>query len=658
MNSADNRKQCVIAYPVLLDKIHAGWLGKSIGGAIGAPVENHKRFIASRAELIWPETLLPNDDLDIQLVWLEAMQERGLFLQRTDLEEMWQERCEYNFCEYGMFLNNLERGIHSPVSGAWNNDFFRESEGCPIRSEIWGMVCAGNVKLAAQYARMDGELDHADFSVEVEMFLAATAAAAFVAPTLQDAFSAAETVLPKDSEIVRMRREIRNMIDLVPSDELLWRRLIRRWGNRDASKAITNLALVFAALFRHGDHFSDCMTFCYSAGWDADCTAATAGALLGILHGTAFLPPEWVKKLGKNLCCGISVKHRNAALSELSEETAHLAVEMAQCRNFELRISDPPSIPVRPVPPPDMELEIEYPEGPALSTKQSRNVNLILTNRRGGTFCGFLSIEAPSILELAPSGHPIWLNAGKSCTFSIFVRIREAINPLPDHVLLKGKLASADGKNVWEKEFGLACPRIWQVYGPYWDMWNKTRNPECPYLHCNPFAVGCGMDSYNSYAMPEESYCDESRLLNEDLPEEDPVLLETGPDRIDASMLGGYVGQGVYYLAREIIASEPGDSVFRISRSGPCRIWLDGNEIAHFLDFLQYAENGEVVPMRLTGQKQRIVVKLVRLTDEFSFCLRVGRKGVSEKIMSFNRSDIANFNPQYHVEDSPKENEE
>lgn len=36
--------------------------------------------------------------MDIQIVWLEALQERGLYLTSQDLAEVWQDRCWYNFC--------------------------------------------------------------------------------------------------------------------------------------------------------------------------------------------------------------------------------------------------------------------------------------------------------------------------------------------------------------------------------------------------------------------------------------------------------------------------------------------------------------------------------------------------------------------------------
>ena len=315
-----------------------------------------------------------------------------MFLASRDLEEMWFDRCEYNFCEYGVFMNNAERGIHAPLSGNWNNDFFRESEGCPIRSEIWGMACPGNPRLAAGYAKLDGELDHAGFSVEAEQFLSAAAAAAFTCDTLTETFEAALAALPRDSRTEQVLRHLQTLCAQDTNDAILWRRIMRAYGDRDASKAITNLAIVLAALLRHGGSFEECMTFCYNAGWDTDCTAATAGALLGILHGSAFLPEEWVRKIGTDLSAGISVKHRTAPFSVISEDTARVAVEMAATRNPAIRILNAPEVSVRPEPRRTVEFAVDYPESPVVRPDRPAPAEVRVRNVSGKSLSGIIRL--------------------------------------------------------------------------------------------------------------------------------------------------------------------------------------------------------------------------------------------------------------------------
>ena len=89
------------------DKVYGGWLGKCLGGAAGAPVEGIKRLITDidYRDVIRPD--LPNDDLDLQLLWLEVMEEKGLSTTAEDLADAWNRKCWYPFNEYGYFLKNL-----------------------------------------------------------------------------------------------------------------------------------------------------------------------------------------------------------------------------------------------------------------------------------------------------------------------------------------------------------------------------------------------------------------------------------------------------------------------------------------------------------------------------------------------------------------------
>ena len=168
-----------IRYAEYWDKVYGGWIGKCIGGNIGAEVENNKYLMDLHENEIFPDQIPPNDDLDLQLLWLQVLERKGIHLTSHDLAEAWQQYCWYPFNEYGYFLHNFERKIDPPVSGWYNNQFFHQSMGSPIRSEIWGMIAVGNPGLAMRYAYMDATLDHDTESVWGEQMLAAMEAEAF-----------------------------------------------------------------------------------------------------------------------------------------------------------------------------------------------------------------------------------------------------------------------------------------------------------------------------------------------------------------------------------------------------------------------------------------------------------------------------------------------
>ncbi|MEI6500550.1 MAG: ADP-ribosylglycohydrolase family protein, partial [Armatimonadota bacterium] len=143
------------------DKVYACWLGKNIGGTLGMPYECNKAKQSLTFYDPLPEDSAPNDDLDMQIVWLQMMRERGLYPTLTDFSEYWIKHLSpYPWCEYGFCRRNFERGLRPPMSGAFEN-YFIDEMGSPIRSEIWACVAPGDPQLAAALSWNDAVLDHA-----------------------------------------------------------------------------------------------------------------------------------------------------------------------------------------------------------------------------------------------------------------------------------------------------------------------------------------------------------------------------------------------------------------------------------------------------------------------------------------------------------------
>jgi len=61
----------------LKDKIYACWMGKNIGGTMGTPFEGRQELNDIQGFTTPKGTVLPNDDLDLQLVWLKAVEDKG-----------------------------------------------------------------------------------------------------------------------------------------------------------------------------------------------------------------------------------------------------------------------------------------------------------------------------------------------------------------------------------------------------------------------------------------------------------------------------------------------------------------------------------------------------------------------------------------------------
>ena len=169
--------------PRFRDQVYGCWMGKNCGGTLGAPLE--RAWGEEEPFDIWwyPELReggIPNDDLEMQLIWLKALEEVGPQLKAADLAQYWLDHIGYNWDEYGLSKTNLRLGLLPPVSGAYNN-WFKDCMGCPIRSEIWACIAPGAPRIAARYAYEDAICDHAGGeSVYGELFNTAVESAAFV----------------------------------------------------------------------------------------------------------------------------------------------------------------------------------------------------------------------------------------------------------------------------------------------------------------------------------------------------------------------------------------------------------------------------------------------------------------------------------------------
>ena len=80
-----------LEYPVYRDKVMGCWAGKNVGGVLGAPFECKRQFNGDVD--FYTQDLskgpVPNDDLDLQIVWLAAVERYGRNVNASILGEYW-----------------------------------------------------------------------------------------------------------------------------------------------------------------------------------------------------------------------------------------------------------------------------------------------------------------------------------------------------------------------------------------------------------------------------------------------------------------------------------------------------------------------------------------------------------------------------------------
>ncbi len=300
------------------------WMGKNIGGTLGAPFEWRRQVneVAFYTQELQGDPL-PNDDLDLQLLWLVALEEQGLDLQIEHLAEYW---CTYvtpHWSEYGTAKINMRAGLMPPLAGSYGNAF-KHSCGAFIRSEIWACIAPGLPAIAAEYARRDAMLDHGDGEgTYAEIFCAALESAAFVGSDLRELIDLALGYIPADCAVAAAVATAVGCVD----EGLDWRdardRILDRhrgapiFGDPRACSAAdrakgydqgelgfdvpSNIAILVLAVLQAGEDFDLLLTIAVGCGEDTDCTCATAGSLFGIMHGIDAIPHRWIEPIGRKI---------------------------------------------------------------------------------------------------------------------------------------------------------------------------------------------------------------------------------------------------------------------------------------------------------------------------------------------------------------------
>lgn len=312
-----------LGFEIYKDKVMGCWLGKNIGGVLGAPFEARRQM--NQVDFYTQDLSQgppPNDDLDLQIVWLAAVERYGRQVNAAILGEYWLSYVTPNWVEYGVGKANLTAGLAPPLSGRIGNRF-GNSCGCFIRSEIWACLSPGRPDLAVRYAYEDAIVDHHGEGMYGEVFCAALQSAAFVERDPRTLIAIALSYVPADSALARcVQTALRcheNKMDIAEARVLIHNEAPGTFGVqwRETSQFPTdngrlahgtpgfdcpeNVAYMIAGwLYGEGD-FGKSLCAAVSFGEDTDCTAATLGATLGILCGASGIPPRWAEPLNDKI---------------------------------------------------------------------------------------------------------------------------------------------------------------------------------------------------------------------------------------------------------------------------------------------------------------------------------------------------------------------
>ncbi len=286
------------------DKVYACMIGKNIGGTIGGPYEGRRQTLDIKGFSTEAGVPLPNDDLDLQLVWLVAMEKFGPHnLDANVLADYWTYGIVPNYNEYGIGKANARVGFMPPMSGDYNNPW-KDSNGAWIRTEVWASLCPGNPYGAVRYAVEDGMVDHGTGEGTIAAaFVAAMQSAAFIVSDVNEVIKVGLAAIPEDSRTAKMVKLAYECyekgMDVLEARNIILKSNEEHYGGW--MEAPSNIGyVVLGLLYGEGD-FKKSMLLAINCGDDTDCTGATVGATLGILGGTKAIPEDWKAHIGDDI---------------------------------------------------------------------------------------------------------------------------------------------------------------------------------------------------------------------------------------------------------------------------------------------------------------------------------------------------------------------
>jgi len=330
------------------DKVLGCWTGKNIGGTLGAPFEGQREMNdASFYVQDLRGSPAPNDDLDLQLIWLSAAEDKGLFnLTPRRLAEYWMAYISGPWNEYGVCKANIANGLYPPLSGSCNNDTWKYSNGAWIRSEIWACLLPGMPDSAAEFAYLDACCDHCGEGIYAEVFTAAMQSAAFIVADVGKLVEIGLAKIPPDCRVARAVKLVRGLhaqgVDFKAAREAV----VKDSEELGWFQAPGNIGFAMIGLLYGEGDFGRSVCLATNCGDDTDCSAATVGALLGIIGGRSSIPARWIEPIGesiKTIAINPFTRRVPNTLGELTERVVDLA--LASQRGTLRIASAPTSVP-------------------------------------------------------------------------------------------------------------------------------------------------------------------------------------------------------------------------------------------------------------------------------------------------------------------------
>ena len=309
-------------------RMQGAFIGRMAGCTLGAPVEfweiDKMKMLAQETNLCFPpdrywkyvwqpfakryETSMVkeytsegmdgvpvDDDITYTILGLLILEEYGFNFTTENVGEAWVKYLPFACSAEDIALKNLRKGIPASRSAVVDNPFC-EWIGADIRADAWGYVAAGNPELAAELAYRDAYLSHRRQGIYGEMFFAAAIAAAFAVNDPMEALKIALTEVPKTSQFYKDISWVFEIADTVKNYQEARDIVDEKFNGMHPVHTINNACLTIFGINIGRTNFTKVIGEVVAMGLDNDCTAATAGSIVGACIGIDNIDKHWYDK--------------------------------------------------------------------------------------------------------------------------------------------------------------------------------------------------------------------------------------------------------------------------------------------------------------------------------------------------------------------------
>lgn len=308
----------------LYDKLLGGWIGQMAGVSLFAQTEfgaAGQIMTEERVDRLYADweagklsinDAFGQDDLYVEIPFLEAMKENGAFCTPAVIAEKFRDTEFQLWHANNAARQNLRDGILYPDSGSYLYNQHADDIDWQIECDFLGQMYPGYVNDAAYRSYELGHIICYGDGVYGGVFVTAMHAAAYTASSLDEIIEAGLSVIPEDTQFKNALNLVMESYENGDTWQECWKKLENEYGtvdkcpemNASADKsskynidAKLNSAYILVGLLWGEGDFEQSMIIAGRCGQDSDCNPSSVASILGNYYGASAIPEKYTKGL-------------------------------------------------------------------------------------------------------------------------------------------------------------------------------------------------------------------------------------------------------------------------------------------------------------------------------------------------------------------------